>query len=153
MQTFDYSFTVPAPLAVVSAFHYDTRALKQLTPPPVFVQLHAVEPLGEGSVSEFTMWFGPLPVRWVAVHSSVSDNGFTDRQEGGLMKRWEHTHRFTSMSDDLTQIHEHIEYEHHKGIRGLLSRVLFSRPALGFLFAYRKRVTRRAMDDGPRDAV
>ena len=88
MSEFDYSFVVEAPLEAVSEFHYSTATLKKLTPPPVFVQLHAVEPLGEGSVSEFTMWFGPLPVRWRAVHSNVSQDGFTDRQERGLMKRW-----------------------------------------------------------------
>jgi ligand-binding SRPBCC domain-containing protein len=79
------------------------------------------------------------------VHNNVGENGFTDRQERGLMKRWEHTHRFTSLSLDLTQIDEHIEYEHHSDIRGLLSRLLFSRPALWFLFTFRKMATRRAL--------
>ena len=51
MPVFDYSFTVDAPLEAVQDFHHDTSALKKLTPPPTIVQLHSIEPLGEGSVS------------------------------------------------------------------------------------------------------
>jgi ligand-binding SRPBCC domain-containing protein len=145
MLDFDYTFTVRAPLSRVSAFHHDTSALRQLTPPPIFVQMHDIEPLGEGSRSEFTLWFGPLPVRWVAVHSNVGEQGFTDRQASGPMRHWEHTHRFTAGEDGVTQISEHVEYEHHPGWRGLLSRLLFSRPALWLLFSYRKFATRRAV--------
>ena len=146
MPVFDFAFKVRAPLSAVSEFHRDTRALRRLTPPPVFIQLHAVEPLGEGSVSEFTMWFGPLPVRWIAVHSDVSQHGFTDTQERGLMRRWQHTHRFTAEGDGATRIDEYVEYEHHADWRGILSRVLFARPALRLLFAYRRFVTRRAVE-------
>ena len=66
MPVFDFTFSVRAPLQAVAAFHHDTRALKRLTPPPVFVQIHSMEPLAEGSRSEFSMWFGPVPLRWVA---------------------------------------------------------------------------------------
>ena len=62
MPTFEFRFRVPAPLSVVRRFHHDTSALKKLTPPPVFVQLHEIEPLSEGSVSRFTLWMGPLPL-------------------------------------------------------------------------------------------
>lgn len=142
MAVFDFVFTVRAPLAAVSAFHGDTCALKDLTPPPIITQIHRVEPLGEGSRAEFTLWFGPLPIRWCAVHSAVGPNGFTDTQESGPMKYWAHTHRFTALSDELTQIHEHIEYAHHTGLRGLFSRLLFFRPGLYMLFTARKMLTR-----------
>lgn len=143
MQTFDYTFTVAAPLAAVSAFHHDTRILKLLTPPPMFVQLHAYEPLGEGSVATFTIWAGPIPLRWQAVHCNVGVNGFTDTQASGPLRFWRHTHRFTAVSPTLTQIHEHIEYAHHPGWRGLLTRLLFSQLGLQALFTARKWLTRR----------
>ena len=63
MPVFDYKFTVDAPATAVSNFHHDTRILKKLSPPPIFVQIHRFEPLGEGSKAEFTLWFGPLPLR------------------------------------------------------------------------------------------
>jgi ligand-binding SRPBCC domain-containing protein len=101
--------------------------------------------MAEGSISEFTLWMGPLPLRWRAVHSQVSDQGFTDTQERGPMARWRHTHRFESLDSDSTRIHEHIEYQHHPGWRGLLSRLLFGSIPLQITFAYRKWATRRAL--------
>jgi len=146
MAVFEYQFTVRASQAAVSAFHHDTRALRKLTPPPIFVQLHKVEPLAEGSVSRFTLWFGPLPVPWTAVHFDVSAGGFTDILRGGLLRHWAHTHRFTALGPRQTQVNERIEYEHAPGWRGLLSRALFAPPGLRFLFWYRAWVTRRALE-------
>jgi ligand-binding SRPBCC domain-containing protein len=140
--TFDFTFTVNAPQTAVSAFHHDTRALKKLTPPPIFVQIHTFEPLGEGSMAEFTMWFGPIPVRWRARHSDVGRDGFTDAQVEGPLQKWEHTHRFTAVSPHKTRVHEHIEYAHHGGWRGLFSRLLFAKPGLTLLFTARKWLTR-----------
>jgi len=142
MPTFDYSFTVNAPLSAVQAFHSDTSALKRLTPPPTIVQLHSIEPLAEGSVSKFTLWVGPLPLRWTAVHRNVSPRGFTDVQASGPAARWEHTHTFTPLDADSTRIDEHIEFEHKPGLWGVVTRLLFSQPNLLLMFTYRKLATR-----------
>lgn len=142
MPTFDYSFTVNAPLSAVQAFHSDTSALKRLTPPPTIVQLHSIEPLAEGSVSKFTLWVGPLPLRWTAVHRNVSPRGFTDVQAAGPAARWEHTHTFTPLDADTTRIDEHIEFEHKPGLWGVVTRLLFSQPNLLLMFTYRKLATR-----------
>ena len=111
--------------------------------PPTLVQLHSIEPLAEGSVSRFTLWVGPLPLHWTAVHRNVGDHGFTDVQAEGPAARWEHTHTFTPLDDATTRIDEHIEYEHKPGPWGVITRLLFSRPNLTLMFAYRKFVTRR----------
>jgi ligand-binding SRPBCC domain-containing protein len=142
MPVFDYSFTVTAPLAAVNDFHHNTGALKKLTPPPMFVQLQEIEPLGEGSVSRFTLWVGPLPVRWKAVHRDVGENGFTDVQTEGPARKWEHTHTFAPLSPETTTINEHIEFEHKEGFWGIVTRVLFACPNLYLVFTYRKWVTR-----------
>ena len=142
MLTFHYTFIVAAPVTAVSAFHHDTRVLRKLTPPPIFVQIHRLAPLGEGSEAEFTLWFGPIPVRWLAVHSQVGPHGFTDTQVRGPLQMWQHTHRFTAVSPTRTQVTESIVYEYAPGLRGLLSRLLFARPALWFLFTARKLLTR-----------
>lgn len=149
MPVFDYQFTVRASLAAVSAFHHDARALKRLSPPPMFVQLHRVDALAENSIADFTLWMGLLPIRWTARHSDVSpERGFTDTQQRGPMKFWKHTHRFTAMDATTIRVSEHIEYEHDRGGRGLLSRLLFNPLALRLLFAYRAWVTRRALESG-----
>ncbi len=142
MPAFSYYFTVRAPLQAVCDFHHDTSALKKLTPPPTIVQLIDIEPLCEGSVSKFTLWVGPLPLRWTAVHRNVSLHGFTDIQIAGPAKKWEHTHTFISLSQKMTEIREQIEYEHKSGFWGIVTRLLFSKPNLTLMFTYRKLATR-----------
>ena len=142
MPVFDFSFAVDAPLEAVRDFHRDTSALKRLTPPPTFVRLISIEPLAEGSVSKFILWVGPLPLHWTAVHRDVSDRGFTDVQAAGPAAAWAHTHTFTPLSDGRTRIDEHIEYAHKKGLWGIVTRLLFSKPNLWLMFSYRRFVTR-----------
>lgn len=142
MATFDYRFTVDAPQSVVRAFHHDTSVLKKLSPPPIFAQIHSFEPLAEGSQADFTLWFGPFPIHWRAVHSQVSEHGFTDTQVEGLLKKWQHTHLFVDIGGGRTLVNEHIDYEYDRGLRGFIARLLFSPPALYFLFTARKWITR-----------
>lgn len=142
MPIFDFKFTVNAPLQAVQEFHRDTSALKRLTPPPTIVQLHELEPLAEGSTSKFTLWVGPLPLHWTAVHRDVTEHGFTDVQAVGPAKKWEHTHSFVPLSENETEIREHIEYEHGTGFWGVVTRILFAKPNLYFMFTYRKLSTR-----------
>jgi ligand-binding SRPBCC domain-containing protein len=143
MKTFEYEFVVKAPLSAVSSFHHDSSILKKLTPPPVFIQIHEFEPLADGSTAKLTMWFGPVPVKWTAVHSNVSEGGFTDTQLLGPLKYWQHTHRFHPVNDHQTLIKEHIDYAYDSGLRGLLSRLVFNRAGLFLLFSTRKWLTRR----------
>ena len=145
MPVFDFRFTVAAPIKAVSEFHFQTGILKALTPPLMIMQVHRFDPLANGSIGEFTIWMGPIPVRWVAEHSDVSPTGFIDTQTQGPMKSWKHTHRFNSVSADITEVHEHIEFAHHSGLRGLWSQILFPRTALIVLFTYRRWATRRAV--------
>jgi len=148
MELFEYRFRVHASLEAVSFFHQSTHVLKRLTPPPLFVQIHCVEPLAEGSRSEFTLWFGPLPLRWTAIHSAVDPKlGFTDTQTRGPMKSWQHRHEWHAVDPHTTMVTERIQYEHHAGVRGLLTRLLFARPLLKFMFAYRRWVIRRGVKD------
>lgn len=142
MPIFDYRFRVKASLRAVQEFHRDTSALKRLTPPPTIVQLKEIEPLAEGSTSKFTLWVGPLPLHWTAVHRDVSENGFTDVQAEGPAAKWEHTHTFHALSANETEIQEHIEYAHKTGFWGIVTRFLFAKPNLYFMFTYRMLATR-----------
>ncbi|MDA0350707.1 MAG: cyclase [Chloroflexi bacterium] len=143
--SFRSHFTVRAPLEVVARFHADPRALLRLTPPPTIIRVHRMDPLAEGSVSDFTMWVGP-PIHWRAVHSDLGPNGFTDTQERGPMARWVHRHYYRALAPDRTEVTDEIWYAHPAGWRGLLTRLLFSTIPLRGLFAYRSWVTRRTLD-------
>ncbi len=145
MPTFDYSFTVNAPLSAVADFHSHTDILKRLTPPPLIVQIHTFGNMQEGMIADFTLWFGFFPVRWRAEHVAVSPTGFTDVQTIGPLAAWAHTHSFEALSEHKTTVREHIEYRYRPGWRGMLSRLVFAKPTLFGLFQYRKWVTRRSL--------
>lgn len=146
MPVFETSSVIGMPVNQVAAFHHDPQALKRLSPPPIFVQIHSIEPLSEGSISDFTLWFGPLPVRWIAEHSQVNDqSGFTDTQVKGPMRTWQHTHFWQRINDHQTLLKDHIQYEHHNGWRGLFTRLLFAPPLLRIMFSYRHFVTSRSL--------
>jgi ligand-binding SRPBCC domain-containing protein len=129
---------VNALLEGVAAFHLDTSVLKFLNPPLVILQLHRIDLMDEGSISEFTLWMGSQAIRWRAIHSDVSFNGFTDTQQDGPLASWRHTCRFEMVDEHTTQIHDHIDYAHLPGWPGLLTRILFGHLGLRALFAYRK---------------
>jgi ligand-binding SRPBCC domain-containing protein len=155
MEIFHAETRLRAPVQALADFHARPGALKKLTPPPVLVQVHAADPLAEGARADFTMWFGPLPVRWLAIHSQVEPlSGFTDTQVQGPLKHWVHRHTWSALEaageKPYTLLVDHIEYEHHPGLHGLLTRLLFARPLLGVMFAYRHWVTRRAVENRPR---
>jgi ligand-binding SRPBCC domain-containing protein len=146
MQTYTHSFCVRAGLLEVANFHRDASALKYLTPPPVVVQIHHVQALGEGSLAEFTMWMGPVPIRWLARHVDVNmPEGFTDIQEKGPFDAWKHRHRFVQISEHLTEVEDRVEAEPGSGfLNGLVSRLMWL--SLPVLFAYRGWATRRLVE-------
>ncbi len=146
MPRFTHRFTVRADVDAVRDFHDDPSALKRLSPPGTAVRLHAFGPMAEGMVADFTLWLGPLPIRWEAVHRDVSPTGFTDIQRRGPMAAWTHRHRFEPKSDGETDVVDEIQYEHPPGVRGIGTRLLFGRLPLSILFAHRARATRRALE-------
>jgi ligand-binding SRPBCC domain-containing protein len=146
MRHFYNKFQVNAPIQRVAEFHSSTMALKQLTPPPMFVRLNHIEPLGEGSRSDFTLWFGPIPIHWIAVHSDVHpQKGFTDTQLEGPFKTWVHRHSFKPVADNFTEIIDEV-----KGLPsdhlfwGLVSRFMWL--TLPILFSYRAWQTQKAVE-------
>lgn len=145
MRRFTHRFRVKAPISAVAAFHQDSRALKLLTPPPVFVQMHRVDLLSEGSIADFTLWMGPLPVRWVAAHSEVEMlSGFTDTQMRGPFASWVHRHSFEPCGAAETEVIDDIQAEFCRGFSGLLGRLMWVN--LPFMFFYRGWVTRRTIE-------
>ncbi len=145
MRTFSHRFRVKASLNQVTAFHSDTRALKMLTPPPMIVSFNNVEPLSEGSLSDFTIWLGPIPIRWVAEHQDIHQCGFRDIQVRGPFQVWEHTHTFTPLTENYTEVLDEIQGEPSRHLfQGILSRFMWLN--LPFLFGYRAWRTKRALE-------
>lgn len=145
-EIFSAQFEVQAPLKIVSDFHASTRALKQLTPPPMWVQFHQLDALAEGSVADFTMWLLFFPIHWRAVHHEITKNGFVDEMETGPMQVWRHEHRFEVVTESQTRIIDTVHFQHYPGFSGFLSKLLFNRLGLKFLFWYRGVRTRLALN-------
>ena len=142
-----HKFRVKAPRAEVAECHSQSAGMGEITPPLAVVKVHqAPVRLGEGDEMEFTIWLGPLPVRWKARIEQVSPAGFVDRQLEGPFQRWTHRHSFKPVDEQTTEVVDEIEFklakEPARGIVGLGMTL-----SLPFLFAYRGWKTRRLLTD------
>jgi len=142
MKKFEHRFQVAAPLEKVTAFHSEPRALKILTPFPLWTQIHTIEPLAENSIARFTVWAGPIPLRWEAVHTHVSEKGFTDTQVKGPYKSWTHNHRFVPIDSENSEVIDEVSASFGEGLFwGLITRLMWL--GMPMLFAYRAYITKR----------
>lgn len=143
-QVFEHRSVIPATIGQVMAFHEDPAALKRLTPFPIIVQLHRDDrtSLTDGEL-EFTLWFGPLPVRWLALHEpGPVATSFVDRTLRGPVESWVHQHIFREVPGGV-ELTDRITIAHRKGgVWGLFTRLFFGGLPLRFLFVYRHLRTR-----------
>lgn len=143
-KAFQYNSLIPTSLEAIIRFHEKPNALKLLTPPPLIVQVVNDNRLSdtEGTV-DFVLWFGPIPVRWLANHEpGPTATSFIDRMLAGPLATWEHQHIFCEVAGGV-ELLDRITFSHKRGWRGWLTRLLFDGLALNFLFWYRHRRTRR----------
>ncbi|MFP4101813.1 SRPBCC family protein [Coleofasciculus sp.] len=136
------STLIDAPVEVVWNFHERQDILERLNPPWQPVQVVRREGgLGVGAISEFRLFVGPIPLRWVAVHTECEPYSiFTDKQKEGPMAYWVHRHQF-SPEAGKTRLTDRIEY----GLPGgwLVEMLLgwWVDAQLEQLFSYRHQVT------------
>lgn len=139
-----FTSIIPTTIDAMVAFHSDPGAFKVLTPFPIIVQMHRNElrSLTDGEV-EFTLWFGPIPSRWVARHEpGPNEWSFADRMIRGPMQVWYHRHIFTPVEGGV-QLTDCIQMEHKPGgFWGVFTRLFFTGVPLRFLFFYRHLRTR-----------
>jgi len=143
---YQHRFRVQAPIQAVADFHSYPGAMAAITPPPIVVQVHsAPERVAEGQQMDFTMWLGPLPLRWQARFEDVTATGFVDRMVQGPLQAWQHRHSFVPVDDDHTDIVDELEV-------AVRRHLLWGPVGLGMslnlpvLFAYRQWQTRRLLD-------
>lgn len=130
----------------MQAFHEDPAALAKLTPPPIFMQVKRDDrtSLTEGEI-HFTMWFGPIPIQWVARHEAgPTEHSFADRMIEGPMQYWYHRHIFEETADGVALI-DRVTIAHKPGLQGILTRLMFDGVPLRILFFYRHLRTRMAL--------
>jgi len=143
---YQHRFRVRAPLEAVAHFHSRSASMAAITPPPIVVRVHrAPEIQHDGDEMDFTLWMGPLPVRWVAHIENVSPTGFTDHQLRGPFKQWTHRHSFVAIDGRTTDVLDEVTIE-------LRVHPLWGPVGLGMwltlplLFAYRAWRTKRIVE-------
>jgi ligand-binding SRPBCC domain-containing protein len=141
-----HRFRVSAPVAAVAGFHSRAESMAAITPPIVPVQMESTPPhISAGSQMAFTMWLGPLPIKWRAYLSCLSSNGFTDYQIEGPFRYWIHTHTFVNANEHHTEVIDEVQ-------AGLKWNVVWAPIGLAMwlglplLFAYRAWKTRRILE-------
>ena len=107
-----HSFEVAASQSSVADFHRNSDSMGAITPPPVIVRVHsAPERLSEGDTMDFTMWLGPMPIRWVARIEQTTPVSFVDRQVTGPFAHWRHLHTYVAQGPDKTLVIDQVEAE------------------------------------------
>jgi ligand-binding SRPBCC domain-containing protein len=143
---YQHSFRVHAPLERVNRFHHSSESLKAITPPFFFMSgIQALDQLSEGDEMAFTLWMGPLPVRWETRIENVNSAGFDDVQISGPFQSWSHAHRFKALENNTTEIIDQIEYRLKKHwFWGLIGSLMAF--GLSILFGYRARRTKALLE-------
>ncbi len=146
MIRYRHRFQVRAPLTSVADFHAQSASMAAITPPPVVVRVHqAPNRLDEGDEMEFTLWLGPLPIRWLARIEDVGPTGFVDRQLRGPFGHWVHRHSFVPVDETTTAVVDEISFRlQPHPFWGLVGLGMWLN--LPLLFAYRAWRTRQLLE-------
>jgi ligand-binding SRPBCC domain-containing protein len=139
---FENRFHVDAPREAVAAFHASAGSLPAITPTPICVH-DAPDVLASGDEITFTLWVGPIPVRWHGRVENLSVEGFDDVQLAGPFGAWRHRHNFEEAPDGGTEVHDVVEADMPDllSLRYPLAAIMWI--GLPLLFAFRAWRTRR----------
>ncbi len=169
-QRFEAEQWVAEPLSRVFAFFADPRNLPRIMPPKQgaeLVKLNLVPPrfpadrvpaeaehmagVGTEIVFKFRA-IPPLPMheKWIARVTRFSLNEhFTDVQQQGPFRRWEHTHSFKTKTIDGregTLIRDLVEYEVGFGVIGQTIEKLMFQRLLRTTFDYRRKALEKIFE-------
>jgi ligand-binding SRPBCC domain-containing protein len=144
MLHFNYSSVIDASVETVWQFHERPDILDILTSPwQPFQVIRREGGLGVGAITEFRLWFGPIPLRWLALHIACEPYRlFVDRQTEGPLDSWEHQHIFTP-ENGKTRLTDAIAFSLPGGVlvEHLIGWLVLAQ--LNSMFRYRHEVTQR----------
>jgi len=133
---------MPVPSRALFDWHARPGAFERLNPPfdPAEI-LERSGGLAPGARTVLRVRLGPVPRRWVAVHTALEDGrSFTDRQESGPFARWEQIHRMLPDGESRSVLEDDVRYQLPLGLLGRLGAGV-AREKLETLFAYRHAIT------------
>jgi len=132
---------VEVPIDRAFAFYADEHNLEPLTPPWLHFEVMTPRPIemGADTLLEYRLRLHGVPIRWrTRIDSWEPPTRFTDFQEKGPYKLWEHTHSFEPDGEAATVIHDRVRYAIPFGPLGSLAHALFVRRDLERIFDFRR---------------
>jgi len=147
---YSHRFHVHAPFADVVAFHSRSASMAAITPPPILVQMHTAPlRLHEDDLLDFTLWLGPLPIRWQACIEQVTPISFVDRMVRGPFQQWIHHHTFFPITEQTTAVIDRVEVSFSPHwFWHWIGRAMWQ--GLPTLFAYRAWRTKQLLEQSSR---
>ncbi len=140
-QTEVYLARSPMPASARALFDWHARpgAFERLNPP--FDPAEVLERSGGievGARTVLRIHLGPLPRRFVAVHTALEDGvSFSDRQESGPFALFEQVHRMVPDGPLRSFLEDEVHYRMPLGWLGAVGGGALARTKLESLFAYR----------------
>lgn len=147
MPVFQHTSALTYPVEDVYNFHDSPEVIKTLVMPGTFAQILRDDRLNlrEGEL-EFRLWFGPIPLKWLARHEpGKNSTSFVDRMISGPLEQWVHEHRM-EVTLGGSRLTDRVTFKHYAGFKGIVSRLFFNALTLKILFIYRHWVTRKALN-------
>lgn len=137
-QVFEARAAFDATPEELHAWHEREGAFERLTPP--WERVDVLE--REGGLADARVVLrvrqGPVPLRWVARHTSrLAPHGFADEQVRGPFRRWRHEHRFAPLPGGRAEMIDRITYELPGGAAGSLLADAMVRRRLTSMMSYR----------------
>lgn len=139
----EHHTTIPAPLSRVFPFFSRPENLAAITPPWLGFEIVSMPagPISVGDRIEYTIRLFGIPMRWVTRITQYEPGVlFTDVQEKGPYRRWEHTHTFREIEGGVA-MSDVVDYTLPFGIAGLIGWPIV-RLQLAAIFGYRERKIR-----------
>jgi len=132
---------IERPLAEVFAFFSDAGNLEQITPPEL--NFHILTPLPiemrAGALIDYRLRLYGFPLKWrTEITSWEPPHLFVDRQIIGPYRQWIHTHRFTELSQNRTQIDDEVRFRLPFEPFGLIALSIVRRQ-LDYIFDFRQK--------------
>ena len=132
---------VEVPIDQAFAFYGDERNLEPLTPPWLHFEVTTPRPIlmAAGTLLEYRLRLHGVPIHWrTRIDTWEPPTRFTDFQEKGPYKLWDHTHTFEPDGEAATIIHDRVRYAIPYGPLGSLAHALFVRSDLERIFDFRR---------------
>jgi len=129
------------PIGRVFEFFSRAENLEQITPPWLAFRILTPPPieLREGALIEYALRVRGLPMRWVSrITHWNPPHRFTDIQERGPYRLWEHTHSFVEV-EGVTEMTDTVRYALPFGPLGELAHRLVVARDLRSIFDYRAK--------------